>query len=453
MGKSIFLCYRLTDSDMVERIKSDFAKSGLDAWSYSDVLPGQSWRSLMNQALVEAETVIVLLSPSFIENEVCRQQVYIAQALQKRIIPIMLCACYDLLDSADEFSQLKGLNIIPSVSGKIAALEDDYETLFAQLLDAVLPNHNPTPLNAQHNYIAFSRLDTDFVTQLSRDLNEAGIYTWSTATHLRGGDNWRRGIAEAVLTASNLILVLSLDSIESYWVRREVLLAQLRGIPILPFISPRVLEGSSYGQEYPKIRDAAAMVYEMNLIREINWIYPEPDYDKALYDLVTVLKGVQQEKSRKQGIFISYRRADSRDVTDRVYDYLVEEFGTDTIFQDVGSIPAGKNFVDVLTNALDKAAVMLVIIGSHWASITDEVGNKRLHNPDDLVRIEVQAALEHEDMVVIPVLLDTTPMPTINDLPESLRDLHFRQSIRLRPNPDFRRDMNKLVAQIRESQQ
>jgi TIR domain len=453
MSKSVFLSYRPTDAEIVERTKNDLARQGIDAWNYdNDVLPGQPWRTMMYDALVAAETVIVFLSPSFIENEVCRQQVYIAQSFKKRIIPIVVQPCFELLDSADEFSQLRGLNIITDSFNFDKGLADNYDTLFPLLIKAIRPNPAPTPLNARHHYVAFSKLDWEFVVKLNDDLLKVGIHAWSTATHLCGGDNWRRGIADAVLTAQNLILVLSLEAIQSYWVRREVMLARLNGIPIIPFVPPRVLDGSTFAKEYPKLRDAAFPVYEMNPINEINWIYSETDYEKALSDLVTALRGFLPEQPRKQGIFISYRRADSRDVTGRVHDHLAAEFGGDFVFQDVGSIHAGENFVDAVHEALNGAAVTLVMIGSTWTTIMDDAGNKRLYEPDDFVRIEVQAALEREDMVVIPVLIDATLMPTEDDLPESLHGLLYRQSVRLRPDPDFRKDVSKIVTEIRESQ-
>jgi hypothetical protein len=49
-------------------------------------------------------------------------------------------------------------------------------------------------------------------------------------------------------------------------------------------------------------------------------------------------------KKRVGNIFISYRRSDSADITGRIYDRLVEEFGRDAIFKDVDSIPLGMDF-------------------------------------------------------------------------------------------------------------
>jgi len=43
-------------------------------------------------------------------------------------------------------------------------------------------------------------------------------------------------------------------------------------------------------------------------------------------------------------ILISYRRKDSADVTGRIYDRLVQQFGRESVFVDVDSIPFGVDF-------------------------------------------------------------------------------------------------------------
>jgi hypothetical protein len=62
-------------------------------------------------------------------------------------------------------------------------------------------------------------------------------------------------------------------------------------------------------------------------------------------------------------IFISYRRADSKYVVDRIRDRLIEAYDEDAVFRDLESIPLGKNFSDVLKEATTTCDVMLVVIG------------------------------------------------------------------------------------------
>lgn len=147
-------------------------------------------------------------------------------------------------------------------------------------------------------------------------------------------------------------------------------------------------------------------------------------------------------------IFISYRRADSRAMTDNIHNYLAGVLGRDNVFQDVEDIPLGVNFVTYLEETIGSMDVLLVVIGQKWLSITGEDGQRRLDAPDDPVRLEIGSALRNNKLLVIPVLVDDAPMPRGEELPEELRELHFRNAARVRYNPDFERDMRDLLAKI-----
>jgi hypothetical protein len=51
-------------------------------------------------------------------------------------------------------------------------------------------------------------------------------------------------------------------------------------------------------------------------------------------------------------VFISYRRDDSRSITERLYDHLVRHLGRDNVFKDVTAIAAGRDFRVELRSAL-----------------------------------------------------------------------------------------------------
>jgi len=149
-------------------------------------------------------------------------------------------------------------------------------------------------------------------------------------------------------------------------------------------------------------------------------------------------------------IFISYRRADSKYVVDRIRDRLMEAYDEDAIFRDLESIPPGQNFSDVLKEATTTCDVMLVVIGPQWAGITDEQGNKRLFELHDYTRLEVEAGLANKKILVIPLLVMNARMPSIEEIPASLADLRFRNAISIRNDPDFTPDMQRLILGINE---
>ena len=140
-------------------------------------------------------------------------------------------------------------------------------------------------------------------------------------------------------------------------------------------------------------------------------------------------------------VFISYRRDDIAGVAGRVSDRLAQEFGSDSLFMDVDSIPLGVNFVNALDNEVAKCDVLLAVIGQDWVDARDDDGQRRLDNPHDYVRIEIAAALKR-DIPVIPILVDGARIPKPDQLPDDLKDLALRNALDLR-HAAFSNDMDK----------
>jgi formylglycine-generating enzyme required for sulfatase activity len=148
-------------------------------------------------------------------------------------------------------------------------------------------------------------------------------------------------------------------------------------------------------------------------------------------------------------ILVSYRREDSADVTGRICDRLVGHFGPAAVFKDVDSIPAGEDFRAAVADAVSRCKVMLVIIGRRWLEVADEAGRRRLDQENDFVRIEVESALKHGS-AVLPLLVQGTAMPRPREMPASLETLAYRNACMVRPDPDFHRDMDRLLHRLDE---
>jgi hypothetical protein len=150
---------------------------------------------------------------------------------------------------------------------------------------------------------------------------------------------------------------------------------------------------------------------------------------------------------RRPVVFISYRRADSGDVTGRIHDRLAASLGAEQVFTDVDSIPLGVDFREHVSGILGRTDCMLAVVGCDWLTAADAAGKRRLDDPADLVRIEIETALAR-GVPVIPLLVGGAQMPTEADLPASLRGLAFRNGMSVRPNPDFHRDVDRLERQL-----
>jgi hypothetical protein len=146
-------------------------------------------------------------------------------------------------------------------------------------------------------------------------------------------------------------------------------------------------------------------------------------------------------------IFVSYRRSDSADIAGRIYDRLIGKFGRGPVFKDVDSIPLGLDFKEYLDQKVGECDVLLAIIGDNWLNVSDSTGKKRIEDPTDFVRIEIQSALKR-GIPVIPLLVRGAQMPSEESLPSSLRKLVYRNGIPIRTDPDFHRDMDRLIAAL-----
>jgi hypothetical protein len=146
-------------------------------------------------------------------------------------------------------------------------------------------------------------------------------------------------------------------------------------------------------------------------------------------------------------IFISYRRDDSADITGRIYDRLIQHFSKEIVFKDVDSIPLGIDFRQHLEGALSQCRILLAIVGDQWLGREVAEGKRRIDDPRDHLRLELEVALSR-NIPVIPVLVRKASIPAEDALPPSLRSMAYRNGIQVRPDPDFHGDMDRLIKGI-----
>ena len=148
-------------------------------------------------------------------------------------------------------------------------------------------------------------------------------------------------------------------------------------------------------------------------------------------------------------IFVNYRRGDDSGSAGRLFDRLEQAFGFEQLFMDVDSIEPGLDFVEVLDKQVAQCDVVLVVIGQNWLHSADEAGQRRLDDPNDFVRVEIESGLKRRKRV-IPVLVSAAQMPRANDLPDSLRPLARRNAVRL-SHDRFRADSEGLINALKSA--
>jgi formylglycine-generating enzyme required for sulfatase activity len=145
-------------------------------------------------------------------------------------------------------------------------------------------------------------------------------------------------------------------------------------------------------------------------------------------------------------IAISYRREDSLPTAGRLYDRLQAKFGKENVFMDFDSIPPGMDFREQIKQMIERSNLVIAIIGSHWLGEQSDA-SRRIDNPADFVRLEIAYALKR-GIPIIPVLVNNTPMPPPEKLPQEIEGLAFRNALMLDTGIDFHHHADRLIMGI-----
>lgn len=148
-------------------------------------------------------------------------------------------------------------------------------------------------------------------------------------------------------------------------------------------------------------------------------------------------------------LFLSYRRADLPDLAGRIYDTLSQTFQDEGVVLDVHSIQPGDAFPIALAERIATSTSVLALIGPRWTSggsLGPDPGGARslLLNPDDYVRRELEFAISRS-VPIIPILLADSEMPALQELPPILSGLVTLNAIRVRRDPDFSKDVERVI--------
>jgi hypothetical protein len=109
---------------------------------------------------------------------------------------------------------------------------------------------------------------------------------------------------------------------------------------------------------------------------------------------------------------------------------LAQRFGRARVFRDEFTLKPGEEFPPEIERAIQHASVMLVVIGRRWLTLTDPQGLRRIDEPNDYVRREIEMGLRF-GVTIVPILLDGAIMPDAKYLPDSITALSEREAFPL----------------------
>jgi CHASE2 domain-containing sensor protein len=188
----------------------------------------------------------------------------------------------------------------------------------------------------------------------------------------------------------------------------------------------------------------------------VSVVYPLMGLAVSTAGVIAVDSFVERHKRKALGdllppqkppaFFLSYRRSQSAWHANDIKRELVNRFGASAVFMDKSSIEYGETFPTRINEAIRGCTAMLVLIGPNWLELVD--GQRRIDDPNDWVRREVEAGLQRQDAVIVPTLLDEAVTPSAGELPESIAALASLHAVKL-TGDDLAIEIDKLVQSIR----
>lgn len=142
-------------------------------------------------------------------------------------------------------------------------------------------------------------------------------------------------------------------------------------------------------------------------------------------------------------VTLSYRRDDSAGIARLIFERLKPRYGSDSVFMDIDAIEFGEDYRERIHHALRQTDYLLVLIGPRWLG-PGVNGRNRINDANDPVRMEVERALEI-GLRVVPILLEHTPMPGPEELPETLGRLPYLNAAEVTAGREFDSQIERIV--------
>ena len=128
--------------------------------------------------------------------------------------------------------------------------------------------------------------------------------------------------------------------------------------------------------------------------------------------------------------FVSFRVGDADGAATLVDQTLCRAFGADRVFRSSHAMYGGAQFPPTIEAEAAGCAVMVVVAGEHW--LAGDGGTRRIDDPEDWVRKEIEFALGAGRPVLTVLAGDRAALGAEDHLPVSLKQLADGPQLRLR---------------------
>jgi len=238
---NVMLSYRSADAEFMEELAIHLRKEGINPWiDREGIAPGTRWREGLLDELRSCDKFVAILSPSYLQSEHCRMEVFIARSFGRPILPIMTEDCFSALRDHEETKGLEDIFMMRMHRLNAVGLPITRDDAFRRISSSILPLPSEKRGRCQPVYISYSTPDGDFATTLAQALNEQGVATWIATLDISVGENWRDAQARSMMQASSHLVVLDENMVHQNVLRTEILLSEARGLSTFTILPPRL---------------------------------------------------------------------------------------------------------------------------------------------------------------------------------------------------------------------
>ena len=268
----VFLSYSTQDKETMEKIGNSLRREGWTVWTNTtDIQTGEVFTEAINRGIEQADNLVYLLSPDAIASPYCQQELDLAVALHKRIIPLLVretdpgifppvlhnVQYIDLTDNVEEDDYQLDESQLLKILAKDAVYYNEHKVLLTKALrwqrqqnnqSILLRDHQlqsaeawlkvaqtrteqppialqaefiaaslaQPPLESIDVFIGYGATDIDFARKLNGALEMQGKITWFDQEGMVDDpDDLQGEIEQGISLCDNFLFVLSPRSIAS----------------------------------------------------------------------------------------------------------------------------------------------------------------------------------------------------------------------------------------------
>jgi WD40 repeat protein len=278
----VFLAYSEPDNAIKEKIRKTLIRSSITVWTNkTDIKTGRAFQKAINQGIEGADNFVYLISEDSLKSPHCQQELNLALAINKRIIPLLI-EKIDLQLIPRQLQKLQFIDFTESENldkychsadkllvelKKEASYYEKHKILLVKARKWQKQNRNPSLLlrgyNLQHFeawfkvakqredypplplqsefihaslnkpeeyslevFISYSRTDSDLARKLNDALQELGKTTWFDQESIATGTDFQQEIYRGIESSDNFVFIISPNSVNSPYCADEVEYAQ-----------------------------------------------------------------------------------------------------------------------------------------------------------------------------------------------------------------------------------